>query len=87
MNGPPGGSPFKRHLPVQQKEMVYNEWGAVIKHQDEMHQALKQSEFKRNKDLQLMYRHELDNQRAMVAQQKQDSRMRDEKMSNSMLAY
>jgi hypothetical protein len=31
----------KRALPIEQKNMVYNEWAAIIQHQDEMDQALK----------------------------------------------
>ena len=33
-------SPEKRHLPVASKKMIYNEWGAIIKHQDEIGEAL-----------------------------------------------
>ena len=32
-------------MPIQQKHMVFNEWGAIIKHQDEMDQALKNEEY------------------------------------------
>lgn len=44
-NGSPNakqGSPGKkRALPIQQKHLVYNEWGAIIQHQDEMDRAMK----------------------------------------------
>ena len=26
----------KRHLPIEQKKKVFNEWGAVLRHQDEV---------------------------------------------------
>ncbi len=36
-------SPFKRHLPIRNKEKVYNEWAAVLQRQDELARQ-KQSE-------------------------------------------
>ena len=26
----------RRHLPIEQKKKVFNEWGAVLQHQDEV---------------------------------------------------
>lgn len=54
------GSPAKRHLPVSQKKMVYNEWGAVIHHQDEMAEAQRKAALEKQKQLQEMYRLDLD---------------------------
>jgi len=57
------GSPNKRHLPVAAKQMVYNEWGAVIKHQDEMDQALRKAEKERHKETQQKYKLDLEEQK------------------------
>ena len=34
----------RRHLPIEQKKKVFNEWGAVLRHQDEMEQKNRQNE-------------------------------------------
>ena len=34
----------RRHLPIKDKEKVFNEWAAVIKHQDETEQSRIQQE-------------------------------------------
>ena len=47
--------------------MVYNEWGAIIKHQDEMDQAIKKEDLKRAKDFQQKYRADLEEQKAQIA--------------------
>jgi trehalose-6-phosphate synthase len=67
--------------------MVYNEWAAVIQHQDEMDRALKESEQKRNKGLQQMYKKELDNQRAQIYQKQLESKYQDKQLGQSMLDY
>ena len=33
-----------RPLPVHEKELVFNEWGAVIKHQDEIDREIKRQQ-------------------------------------------
>lgn len=45
----------KRALPIQDRNMVYNEWGAIIAHQDEMDKAFKEQELNRNKNIQERY--------------------------------
>ena len=30
----------RRHLPIEQKKKVFNEWGAVLRHQDEVEQKV-----------------------------------------------
>ena len=46
--------------------MVYNEWGAIIQHQDEMAEAQRKAGLEKQKQLQEMYRLDLDDQRADV---------------------
>ena len=53
-------SPEKRHLPVAAKQMIYNEWGAIIKHQDEMNKVLSLEEKQKQKDFQARYRQDLE---------------------------
>ena len=37
-SSPNGGVNKRRHLPIEQKKKVFNEWGAVLRHQDEVEQ-------------------------------------------------
>ena len=32
--------PVRRHLPIEQKKKIFNEWGAVLRHQDEVEQKV-----------------------------------------------
>ena len=34
----------RRHLPIAGKKKVFNEWGAVMQHQDELEQRVRQEE-------------------------------------------
>lgn len=34
----------RRHLPIESKKKVFNEWGAVLRHQDELEEKVKQQE-------------------------------------------
>ena len=48
-------------MPIFEKEMVYNEWGAVIKHQDEVQKSLIKSwEQDALRNRQIKYKAELD---------------------------
>jgi hypothetical protein len=55
-----GQSPPKRHLPIAPKQMVYNEWAAILAHQDEMDQALRKQEKIHNIEFKNRYREELE---------------------------
>lgn len=52
-------------MPVAPKHMIFNEWGAIIKHQDEMAEALKEEERIKHKDFQARYRQDLEEQKEM----------------------
>lgn len=80
-------SPGKRHLPVAQKQMIYNEWGAVIKHQDEVDQALKLKERLDQKDLQAKYRQDLEEQKDMMERKLLEQKMRDAELENDVLKF
>jgi hypothetical protein len=45
--------------------MVYDEWGAVLRHQDEMDKAIKAKEKQMAKDNQLRYKMDLEEQKEM----------------------
>ena len=70
-------SPQKRHIPINQKNMVYNEWAAIIQHQDEMDKALKLEEQKQNNIIKQKYMADLDQQRAGVARKQMEDRQMD----------
>ena len=50
----------KRHLPVKPKEKVFNEWGALLRHQDEIQDELEREDMRRRSTRMLMYKNELD---------------------------
>ena len=57
---------MRRHLPIKEKEKVFNEWGAVIKHQDEIEQGRILQEKDKMKERQMKYRETLNNQKEEV---------------------
>lgn len=58
--------------------MIYNEWGAIIQHQDEMDKAIKEQEQHRNKNIQDRYRQDLEMQRALIAKKKFADKLNDQ---------
>jgi len=67
--------------------MVYNEWGAIIQHQDEMAEAQRKATLEKQKQLQEMYRLDLDQQRADGQRKLQQNRDMDNQLANQMLDY
>jgi hypothetical protein len=57
-----GPSTVKRPLPILEKDNVFNEWAAVIKHQDEIDQEMKRLQTLKRRERQLKYKQDLDNQ-------------------------
>ncbi|CAI2360014.1 unnamed protein product [Moneuplotes crassus] len=51
-----------RPLPIHNKQDVFDEWGAVLRHQDEIDQKLQQQQFEKMKLRQVNYKKELDKQ-------------------------
>ena len=49
-----------RPLPIYEKELVYNEWGAVIKHQDDLDREAERKHKLEMKDRQHNYKAQLD---------------------------
>ena len=85
--GNQSASPERRHLPVAAKQMIYNEWGAVLKHQDEMDQALKVEDRMKQKDFQSRYRQDLEEQKDQMARKMLEQKMRDAELENDVLKY
>lgn len=56
-------SPGKRHLPIAAKQMIYNEWAAVINHQDEQYKLQQVKDQIQLKDQQQRYREDLEEQK------------------------
>jgi hypothetical protein len=59
---PPQSPPEKRKLPVKPKEKVFDEWAAVIRHQDELELLKKEKEIQSQKIQQNQYRELLEEQ-------------------------
>ena len=59
---PPQSPPEKRKLPVKPKEKVFDEWAAVIRHQDELELLKKEKEAQNQKMQQNQYRELLEEQ-------------------------
>ena len=53
---------IKRHLPVFEKEKVFNEWAAVIKHQDEIDREMRLLQAQKQRERQIKYKQDLDEQ-------------------------
>ena len=67
--------------------MVYNEWAAIITHQDEMDKALKMEEQKQNIIIKQKYMADLDQQRAGVAKKYREDKQMDAQYAVDMLEY
>ena len=53
----------RRHLPIEQKKKVFNEWGAVLRHQDEVEQKVLADQAMQQRQLQQAFKMNLDDQR------------------------
>jgi|DEB0MinimDraft_12_1074336.scaffolds.fasta_scaffold13626_4 hypothetical protein len=67
--------------------MVFNEWGAVIKHQDEMDQALKKAEKERQKETQIRYKNDLEEQKEDQRRKILENQMRDAELGNDVMRF
>ena len=86
-NGKHGSPGKKRALPIQQKHLVYNEWGAIIQHQDEMDRAMKAQDAARSKNHRTVYRADLENQRAAADRRKLEEKLEDQRQANNSVLY
>jgi len=59
-----------RPLPLHNKEDVFNEWGAILRHQDEINQIMQQQNLAKQKMRQMNYKKELDKQYQELMQRK-----------------
>ena len=62
MKSPQTEEKKKRALPIHNTEDVFNEWGALLRHQDEIDQKLQKENYDKMKLRQLNYKAELDKQ-------------------------
>lgn len=70
-------SPMKRHLPIRNRERVYNEWAAVLQRQDELAKQKQQEDAAKAKITQQLYRNELDSQVWMHSHKQQYQKIED----------
>lgn len=77
----------KRALPIEQKNMVYNEWGAIIRHQDEMDKALRVQEAQQKSVIKDRYRQDLENQKLDLDRKKKEDKLWDARIENDVLDY
>ncbi|CAI2362352.1 unnamed protein product [Moneuplotes crassus] len=52
----------KRHLPINVRNGVFDEWAAIVKHQDEIDREIKRLQDQKKRERQLKYRKDLDQQ-------------------------
>lgn len=50
----------RRNLPIEPKKKVFNEWGAVMRHQDELEEKVRMNELELQKNLQKAFKNNLD---------------------------
>eukprot|EP00347_Sterkiella_histriomuscorum_P004680 403359517 len=75
----------KRHLPVNEKSKVFNEWAAVAQHQDEIVQQTNLENKLRIKNRQQIYKDELDYQNQIRQQNQLQNRIQDQMTSQAMI--
>ena len=78
-------NPLIRPLPVHEKEEVFNEWGAVIKHQDEIDRELKRIQEQKFRERQKNYKFQLDQQYKEYLNKKKGSLSEQAKREDNML--
>ena len=49
-------------MPIYERENVFNEWAAVIKHQDEIDREINKLKALKRRERQIKYKQDLDNQ-------------------------
>lgn len=74
-----------RPMPVYERENVFNEWGAVIKHQDEIDRELKRQQDVKMRERQKNYKRELDRQFQESLSKKKGSMSEQAKREEEML--
>ena len=67
----------RRNLPIEPKKKVFNEWGAVMRHQDELEEKVRLNELELQKNLQKAFKNNLDQQRFKRQQEVQMNKDRD----------
>ena len=53
----------RRHLPIEERKKVFNEWGAILRHQDEVEQRVQQDQMAQQRHYKEAFRANLDEQR------------------------
>lgn len=74
-----------RPLPVHERENVFNEWGAVIKHQDEIDRELRRIQDQKMRERQKNYKMQLDMQYQEAINKKKGSMSEIAKKEENML--
>lgn len=80
-------SPYKRHLPIKNKEKVYNEWGAVLQRQDEVALQKQAEDMAKLKIRQQLYKNELDSQLGLQTSKQAFQRVEDKQIERAMLEF
>ena len=78
----------KRHLPIEERKKVFNEWGAILRRQDEVERAAQQESAHYHKQLMHDYRRNLDSQtllKAHAATEKKRQEQEQEKRNLQLL--
>lgn len=75
----------RRHLPIEQKKKVFNEWGAVLRQQDEVENRVTQEQLQQQRALQYAFKANLDDQRARREQEVQANKERDRSEDADMM--
>jgi len=72
-------------MPVHQKEEVFNEWGAVLKHQDEIDREMKRQQDEKYRERQKNYKKQLDMQYQEFVSKKKGSHSEAVKREDQLL--
>lgn len=77
----------KRALPLHNTEDVFNEWGALLRHQDEIDQKLQKENYEKMKLRQMNYKAELDKQFVELQNKKKGIHGDQVKKEDELLKY
>ncbi len=82
----PPASPYRRQIPVRPRLGVANEWAAVAIRKDELDRLEREKEFLAEKQKQLLYREELDEQKRLVQVRRQLVREKEAEKEREIVA-
>ena len=74
----------RRPLPINIRQKVFDEWGAIVKHQDEIDQEIKRLQANKRRERQLKYKEDLDQQHSEFIKRKKGALNEEQKKEEEL---